>query len=100
MSELDDLIAERDEARQWARHGYEIGQQSCLWSDYGVAPKWLTEGWPRSFDASPLLKAIGQVEDVLMHYAKMLTVEHSLAAETPCSRQGPHLRAECTEPGT
>lgn len=31
------------EARMWARHGYEIGQRSCTWSDYGVAPAWLTE---------------------------------------------------------
>lgn len=37
---------ERDEARMWARHGYEIGQRSCTWSDFGVAPAWLTEGWP------------------------------------------------------
>jgi hypothetical protein len=33
-----------EEARGWARHGYEIGQRSCTWSDQGVAPKWLT-GW-------------------------------------------------------
>ncbi|MFF4600585.1 hypothetical protein [Amycolatopsis sp. NPDC001370] len=32
------------EARSWARHGYEIGQRSCTWSDHGVAPEWLT-GW-------------------------------------------------------
>lgn len=35
--------AERDEARMWARHGYEIGQRSCTWTDHGVAPAWLTE---------------------------------------------------------
>ncbi|MDX3183546.1 hypothetical protein PV334_20070 [Streptomyces sp. ME02-7008A-1] len=35
-----------DEARMWARHGYELGQRSCTWSDHGVAPAWLTEGWP------------------------------------------------------
>jgi hypothetical protein len=62
------LIAERDEARSWARHGYEIGQRSCLWSDHGVAPEWLKEGWPPHFGADPLTKAIGQIEDVLMHY--------------------------------
>lgn len=38
---LRDLL---DEARSWARHGYEIGQRSCTWTDHGVAPKWLTEG--------------------------------------------------------
>lgn len=31
------------EARSWARHGYEIAQRTCSWSDHGVAPKWLTE---------------------------------------------------------
>jgi hypothetical protein len=39
------------EARMWARHGYEIGQRHCCWSDYGVAPAWLTEGWPTHFDS-------------------------------------------------
>jgi hypothetical protein len=34
------------EARIWARHGYEIGQRHCGWTDHGVAPEWLTEGWP------------------------------------------------------
>lgn len=38
------------EARMWARAGYEIGQRHCGWSDHGVAPAWLTEGWP-SFDS-------------------------------------------------
>lgn len=39
---------DRDQARMWARHGYEIGQRSCTWSDYGVAPAWLTEEQPAS----------------------------------------------------
>lgn len=43
------------EARSWARHGYEIGQIHCGWSDYGVAPEWLTEGWPRHFRSCPSL---------------------------------------------
>jgi DNA-binding protein H-NS len=38
----DELLAE---ARMWARHGYELGQRSCTWSDHGVAPAWLTENW-------------------------------------------------------
>lgn len=33
-----------DEARRWARHGYEIGQRSCTWTDDHDAPLWLTEG--------------------------------------------------------
>ena len=43
--ELKKALEECDEARSWARHGYEIGQRSTLWSDHGVAPKWLTEGF-------------------------------------------------------
>lgn len=38
------------EARTWARHGYEIGQKHCGWTDHGVAPDWLTDGWPEAFD--------------------------------------------------
>lgn len=38
--------SELAEARSWARHGYEIGQRHCGWSGHGVAPAWLTEGWP------------------------------------------------------
>jgi hypothetical protein len=45
------LRRDRAEARQWARHGYEIGQRHCSWSDHGVAPDWLTEGWPNHFDS-------------------------------------------------
>lgn len=40
-----------DKARSWARHGYEIGQRHCGWSDHGVAPAWLTEGWPPHIEA-------------------------------------------------
>lgn len=46
---LDQLREDLADARTWARHGYEIGQRSLLWSDFGVAPKWLTEGWPIHF---------------------------------------------------
>jgi len=45
---LEEQLAE---ARMWARHGYEIGQRHCSWSDHGVAPDWLTEGWPNHFDS-------------------------------------------------
>lgn len=31
------------DARSWARHGFEIGQRSCTWSDSGVAPDWLIQ---------------------------------------------------------
>jgi len=55
--------AARDEARQWARHGYEIGQKHCGWTDYGVAPDWLTEGWPNSFDSCEHLKRAAELEE-------------------------------------
>ena len=41
---VSELEADMLDARSWARHGYEIGQRSCAWSDQGVAPAWLTEG--------------------------------------------------------
>ncbi|MBP2581878.1 hypothetical protein J3A78_002356 [Streptomyces sp. PvR006] len=47
--EPDRLRAALEDARMWARHGYEIGQRSCTWSDHGVAPAWLTDGWPVHF---------------------------------------------------
>lgn len=53
---IDRLSGELKEARQWARHGYEIGQKHCGWSDHGVAPDWLTEGWPRHIDSCDHLK--------------------------------------------
>lgn len=57
--------AERDEARMWARHGYEIGQRHCSWTDHGVAPAWLTEGWPPHFDSCEHLKRAGEYDEAL-----------------------------------
>jgi hypothetical protein len=57
--------AERNEARQWARHGYEIGQQHCGWSDHGVAPDWLTEGWPAHFDGCEHLQQASEWDEAL-----------------------------------
>lgn len=53
---IERLSGEVDEARQWARHGYEIGQRHCGWTDHGVAPTWLTDGWPRSTGSCEHLK--------------------------------------------
>jgi hypothetical protein len=39
------LRRELDEARMWAKHGYEIGQRSATWSDHGVAPRWLIDSY-------------------------------------------------------
>lgn len=57
--------AERDEARSWARHGYEIGQKHCGWTDHGVAPAWLTEGWPPHFDSCEHLKRAAEYDEAL-----------------------------------
>ncbi|MEU1272960.1 hypothetical protein [Streptomyces sp. NPDC005799] len=56
---------ELSEARQWARHGYEIGQKHCGWTDHGVAPAWLTEGWPNSFDSCEHLKQAAAYDEAL-----------------------------------
>ncbi|WP_218108699.1 hypothetical protein [Streptomyces sp. EN16] len=56
---------ERDEARLWARHGYEIGQKHCGWSDHGVAPAWLTEGWPPHIDSCEHLKQAVEYDEAL-----------------------------------
>lgn len=63
--QLEDIKAERDEARQWARHGYEIGQRHCSWSDHGVAPAWLTEGWPPHIDSCEHLKHAAEFDEAL-----------------------------------
>ena len=66
--QIQRLREQLDEARSWARHGYEIGQRSLLWSDYGVAPAWLTEGWPTHFETDPATKLITQLDELLLHY--------------------------------
>lgn len=62
---IERLLAERDDARTWARHGYEIGQRHCGWSDHGVAPAWLTEDWPTSFDSCQHLKQAATYDEAL-----------------------------------
>lgn len=59
------LRQDRDEARTWARHGYEIGQKHCGWTDHGVAPDWLTEGWPPRIDACEHLKRAADYDEAL-----------------------------------
>ncbi|MEU5742021.1 hypothetical protein ABZ784_29020 [Streptomyces tendae] len=63
VARVDELLQQRDEARQWARHGYEIGQRRCGWSDHGVAPEWLTEGWPPHIDSCEHLKHAADLEE-------------------------------------
>lgn len=59
------LTEQLEEARQWARHGYEIGQRHCGWTGHGVAPGWLTEGWPRAFDSCEHLKQAAAFDEAL-----------------------------------
>lgn len=59
------LRDERTEARMWARHGYEIGQRHCSWTDHGVAPGWLTEGWPNHFDACEHLRKAAEYDTAI-----------------------------------
>lgn len=53
------------DARSWARHGYEIGQRHCGWSDHGVAPAWLTEGWPLRIDSCEHAKQAAECDTAL-----------------------------------
>jgi hypothetical protein len=70
-AELTALYDALDEARQWARHGYEIGQRHCGWSDHGVAPTWLTEGWPRAIDSCDHLHHLTQAEDTIARVRRL-----------------------------
>lgn len=65
LAEAKRLMEERDEARSWARHGYEIGQKHCGWTDHGVAPDWLTEGWPRHFESCEHLQKMAEFDEAL-----------------------------------
>ncbi|MET8694702.1 hypothetical protein ABZV65_19415 [Streptomyces bauhiniae] len=62
---IERLASERDEARQWARHGYKIGQRHCGWTDHGVAPAWLTDGWPPHIDSCEHLKEAAVYDEAL-----------------------------------
>jgi hypothetical protein len=85
------------DARHWARHGYELGQRSCSWSDDGVAPKWLTEGWPVHFP-SDLVPAEARVDP----NAAGIRCPHCIAGEEPGTAReceacdGSGVDPECT----
>lgn len=70
-----------DEARQWARHGYEIGQRHCSWSDHGVAPAWLTEGWPRHFDSCEHLQQAAAFDEALTRVRNLSTTPEIMNAQ-------------------
>lgn len=64
-AEIQTLRTELAEARSWARHGYEIGQKYCGWTDHGVAPDWLTQGWPNSFNSCAHLKRAAELDEAI-----------------------------------
>lgn len=72
---------ERDEARTWARHGYEIGQRHCGWTDHGVAPGWLTDGWPYSFDSCEHLKKAAELEETIARVRAVSTTPEIMNAD-------------------
>lgn len=76
-----DLRQDRDEARSWARHGYEIGQRHCGWSDHGVAPEWLTKGWPPHFDSCEHLKQAAEYDDALTRVRGLPTAPDVMNAQ-------------------
>ncbi|MFE4671410.1 hypothetical protein [Streptomyces sp. NPDC056723] len=77
------LTEQLKEARQWARHGYEIGQRHCSWSDHGVAPAWLTEGWPRSFDSCEHLQQAAEFDEALTRVRNLSTEPEVMNASQP-----------------
>lgn len=77
LAEVKQLTEARDEARLWARHGYEIGQRHCSWSDHGVAPAWLTEGWSHHFDSCEHLARASEYD---MAISRALQVADELEA--------------------
>lgn len=67
-NQRDDARDQLAEARSWARHGYEIGQRHCGWTDHGVAPAWLTEGWPPHIDNCQHLTELAEVREERLKY--------------------------------
>ncbi|WP_435279355.1 hypothetical protein [Streptomyces sp. 1222.5] len=62
---IERLKTDLEEARGWARHGYEIGQRHCGWTDHGTAPKWLTSDWPPDFGVCDALKRAVEYDEAL-----------------------------------
>lgn len=87
---IDALAAARDmrrdlaDAQSWARHGYEIGQRHCGWSDHGVAPAWLTEGWPPHIDSCEHATRAAEYDTTL---SRVRTLASKRLDEDECSPQ-------------
>lgn len=78
---LEQAERDRDEARQWARHGYEIGQKHCGWTDHGVAPDWLTQGWPPHIDSCEHLKQMAEFDEALARVRNAPTKPEAMNAQ-------------------
>ncbi|MFK4869014.1 hypothetical protein ACI3K4_27750 [Streptomyces sp. CSMPJR101] len=76
QGQLNQLKEQLEEARQWARHGYEIGQRHCGWSDHGVAPGWLTEGWPPHIGSCEHLEQMAAFDEALTRVRALCSPEH------------------------
>jgi hypothetical protein len=72
---LEQPLDQLTEARVWARHGYEIGQRHCGWTDHGVAPAWLTGGWPANFDTCEHLARLAAAETRIAAVRALHTIE-------------------------
>jgi hypothetical protein len=72
-----------DEARNWARHGYEIGQKHCGWTDHGVAPAWLTEGWPPHIDSCEHAQQASEYDSALTKVRSLPTHPEVMDAQHP-----------------
>jgi hypothetical protein len=77
------LREDRDEARNWARHGYEIGQKHCGWTDHGVAPTWLTEGWPPHIDSCERLRQAAEYDEALTRVRNLTEEPEITNAQEP-----------------
>lgn len=82
----DQLRNDRDEARSWARHGYEIGQKHCSWTDHGVAPEWLTEGWPPHIESCEHLKQAAEYDEALSRVRALPEQPEVMDAQHPDPR--------------
>lgn len=80
---IERLTAERDEARTWARHGYEIGQRHWGWTDHGVAPAWLTDGWQPSIGTCEHLKKAAEYDEALTRVRNLPEQPEAMDAQHP-----------------
>lgn len=81
LIDREHLVEQISEARMWARHGYEIGQRHCSWTDHGVAPDWLTDEWPPSFDSCEYLQKAAEFDEALARVRNLATQPEAMNAQ-------------------